>query len=85
MGVVEEEITKAMKDGVDINQRDKHNRTAMDLASLSGQLEILDIFEKNGDEFAYKPRPRMKAIAKKRSSHVELYRRKVEASLSSRY
>jgi ankyrin repeat protein len=65
----------------EINARDSEGRTSMDLAALTGQIELMDLIESNDGEFAFKSEPRMRAIAKKRAPHKEKYLEKVISDL----
>ena len=69
------------KDASNINVTDSQGRTAMDLAALTGQLEIMTLIGESGGSFAFGPRPKMKAVAKKRASQCADYLQQVQASL----
>jgi ankyrin repeat protein len=80
---VEREIQNAnnTKDGdeisnnnrMGINKVDSMGRTALDLAALTGQLDLVKRLEDAGGEFHYKNGPRMVAIANQRSKDVLEY------------
>jgi ankyrin repeat protein len=52
-----------------INVVDSKGRTALDLAALTGQMELLCLIENKGGQFKFKNASRMKAIASKRAPH----------------
>jgi ankyrin repeat protein len=88
MRFVEREIQNAnnTKDGDEIsnnnimrriNKVDYMGRTALDLAALTGQLDLVKRLEDAGGEFHYKNGPRMVAIANQRSKDVVEYLQEV--------
>lgn len=57
-----------------INAIDSKGRTALDLAALTGQLDLVEKLRKTeGSRFLFGSGPRMMIIAKKRSKNVTAY------------
>ena len=64
---------------IDINTVDSKRRTALDLAALTGQLDIVKKLRGvPGSKFCYMSVPRMKLIANSRSKDVEKYLKEVK-------
>jgi ankyrin repeat protein len=64
---------------IDINTVDSKGRTALDLAALTGQLDIVKKLRcVPGSKFCYMSSPRMKLIADRRSKDVEKYLKEVK-------
>jgi len=64
----------------DRNALDSNGRTAIDLAALTGQLNVLKLLAANGCKHK-KPRARMIAMCKKRQGLAKKYLEQVEESL----
>jgi ankyrin repeat protein len=64
-----------------INKVDSIGRTALDLAALTGQLDLVKRLVDAGGEFHYKNGPRMTAIANQRSKDVVKYLEEVRKIL----
>jgi ankyrin repeat protein len=56
-----------------INEIDSKGRTSMDLAALTGQIDLMELIESNEGEFAFRNGARMRAIAKNRAPHMGKY------------
>lgn len=69
-------------DGLDkaLNKVDSEGRSAVDLAALTGQTELMQVLEDEGVRFT-KAKARMRVTAKKRSKNVEDYKRCIEESI----
>lgn len=61
------------EEAINVNEVDSKGRTAMDLAALTGQLELLQIVKDSGGKFKLNSTPKMKLIAKKRDAHSKKY------------
>jgi ankyrin repeat protein len=62
----------------ELNGIDSCGRTAMDLAALTGQTEVVNMLESKGGKFSYKRRGPMLALARLRSLYVPQYLKLVE-------
>lgn len=62
----------------EINATDSCGRTAMDLAALTGQIELLKMLEEKGGKFAFKRHGLMLATARLRSLNVTQYLKLVD-------
>lgn len=62
----------------ELNGIDSCGRTAMDLAALTGQTEVVKMLESKGGKFSYKRRGPMLALARLRSLYVPQYLKLVE-------
>ena len=67
---------------IDINTVDSKGRTALDLAALTGQTNLVKLLRKvNGHEFRYMSGPRLKLLAEKRSKDVNKYLIQIRATV----
>lgn len=64
-----------------INVVDSQGRTAMDMAALTGQIELMNLIKNNGGECKLQDLIRMRAIARARADYAENYRAQIQASL----
>lgn len=67
--------------GAAINQVDSQGRTAMDLAALTGQVELLKIIKEKGGTFLLMSEPRMKYIAAARQPMSDFYLEEIQSDL----
>jgi hypothetical protein len=63
------------------DKTDSQGRTALDLAALTGQMELMPMLEKAGVKHKKSNKPKMRVTAKKRSPNVEAYKRYILDSL----
>jgi len=75
---LEEELRK---DSTVVNAVDSHGRTALDLAALTGQLNLVARLRQAGGIFQYKNGPRMVALANNRSKEMEKYLKNIRKSV----
>jgi len=79
--IVKSMMEEGDKEGM-INRQDSQGRTAMDLASLTGQVKLMHILKKEPTaKFHFKAAAKMKKIAEVRSSKLEKYKQYVLDSL----
>ena len=65
----------------ELNATDSCGRTAMDLAALTGQTNLVHLLEDHGGKFVFKRRGPMLALARLRSLYVAQYLKLVEEAL----
>ena len=73
----------ALANGEDtaVNIKDSNGRTPLDLAALTGQLDLMALLREHGGRFEFKSGARMRAVARRRSEFVTTYLQLVENEL----
>ena len=81
MELVEEFLSSEDLTDIQLNALDSCGRTALDLAALTGQIEVMMMIESRGGIYSYRTRDRMVKKAKKRARYVSQYLKLVGTDL----
>lgn len=81
MELVEEFLSSDNLTDIQLNALDSCGRTALDLAALTGQIEVMTMIESRGGIYSYRTRDRMVKKAKKRARYVSQYLKLVGSDL----